>query len=225
MAKVIIYDAIDNCPIWNFEKAKSDVRYLLKLDSYSNLPDKADSKQLTSAFNKIISEMQTGWVSVSVLRKKLAAQQGLNSYLRSPNAMLRNQINRDLASLQIEIDESIDYLMITENLVRSLFSIGHQNFAEHLKKLIGKPYKSIREITYGFRKELNVNDVFLGLYDFIDLVECEPKKQGSLMEQIINMELILKTQIDPHVCTIEKFYLLRSMAQERAKATNKQTQK
>lgn len=32
------YDHIENCPIWNYDKATTDLRYLLILDDYSKLP-------------------------------------------------------------------------------------------------------------------------------------------------------------------------------------------
>ena len=48
-----IYNNIDTCPFWNYDRAGKDLRYLYILNDYEKLPDKYDVEELKRVFDSI----------------------------------------------------------------------------------------------------------------------------------------------------------------------------
>ena len=216
-----IYKSIEDCPIWNFDKSKTDLRYLLKLDDYYILPVNANFKKLKEAHDNIISELPENTLNLDILHKKLAFATALNRYVANDKPINFNGLNSAISSYQTEIRDNISFLFISDRTIANLRNTFHNEVADYLKNRKDVRYKDTQDLYIDLRNNVDVRLMTKAFYFVLEFAEYEHKKALSLVQRATEYEQILgRENIDIKIVTVQKFLILENMAKQKIKSKN-----
>lgn len=211
------YNNADFCPIYNFTKASEDLRYLLKLDDYSELPEIQDKSFLKEAYSDILYSIETK-MNLRLPRAKMNFAKELNNYVRTNELKHKSEAYGKLSALVRLADENIKSIDITEPFLMHLKIEGHTEVANVLSEK--KVFNRFSEMFDFLRKKLHSDKSFNAAFDILESAQTNYKKQ-NLLKDIVSLEQVLsRSNIDEKTTSVNKFYQLVNLANNVNKKRN-----
>lgn len=217
------YNSRDTVILWNYEKfqKENDIRYLLILDDYNDLPEINDKnlEKLTQASKNIIYQAEDGTYDLSLEYLQFHAWNSFFEYLNDD--LNTPQYNKDFAKYRKAL-EKIGAVKLTENSFIRLFS-NDIPISEYLD-LKDKEYDSIYYLYTDVRDKLSYNEMLLiGLYLVESVEMVDTKKKTSISKTLKTVERILKIgYIDKRKITLADYDAYVSEAEEFVKNSKPQ---
>ena len=225
-----IFNSIHTCPIYNYfdgVEDKNDLRYLLVLDDYSELPAEGlEYSNLQKAYEKINNEFEPDTLNLEIKRLEMDAWNQFLIWKLNPEK--DQKYNTAFAKYRSKLESKCKHFVITDNTITKMYyefalEGEDQDKTELISRLLpykGVLFKSINNIIEELKKIMSFDEVKdIRLY-LTESIEYEMDGKRNLTEQIANIELIFdgKITIDRMKDSISKLMIWDKKANEKIKS-------
>jgi len=239
-----IYNHPDLCPIWNYMQVirESDLRFLLVLDDYINMPDKQYSNEVKKGWwifkktRKILNnhytdnELKTAWDNINYnfeegtldLSFEILKMECWEAYIKWRTDRMVQNYHRLFGKLKNKIeglyknykigDQAIQCLIVNEIPVRIVMK---------LQKIHNQEFKAFSDLYIKLTNILEYEDLLMIRLYLSEACDFEVKHLGSFNDELTSIERILSIQIDPHKVSVSKYFSYRKKAQDIIKESRK----
>jgi hypothetical protein len=233
-----IYDHADFCPIWNHEKVKEtgDLRYLLKLESYSKLPDieiidrdityhkrlwlfnSKKEKTVVNIYNYTEKDLASAWENVNYtidsdlleLGFPLLRQKCWIAFNGWKSGAPEKEYNTYFAQLRMKADNLYYNFKIGARAVQSMaeYSLPWITIFK-MSDLYDQTFRKFNDVYHAMKERLSYDELLNVRLIIFDAIDCDFDKEQSISKEVTAIERELGINIDIHKCSVNKYYAYR----------------
>lgn len=229
MKQYKIYRTIHKLPIFNYNQVMKtgDLRYLLILDDYSDLPEFQERKtgfmfrklimknydfaELKLIWETLLYEFEKDTINIEIIRLKREMWLTYRDWYSGGN---EQKYHNAFALYRKELDKGIKSVKCTP---LTLMQLHENNFDDHilttLLEIVNREYSSISGLYNHLKQILKLDDVIRIRPYILEYADIDIDIQYSLIDELTTIEQILGITIDEHTTTVAKYMAYKKKAQ------------
>lgn len=209
-----IYSNINVLPIYQYHQVikSGSLKYLYKLDNYDDVEVK-ESDNLQDVWQNINYDFGQGTLNLKFQRLKLQCLESQLDYLINGKEVAYNKY---FAQYKKELDKMFTSYTITERTLLYLAKNGYEeDTVIKLMPLLDISHETYFDLYREIKSLLDYEATLAIRMDLTDSLDYKPKKEYDLMDDVAQLEIILKKDIDIMTCSVAKFYSYKKLAKQK----------